>query len=132
MKELTMLPKKKLIYRDRFGVKIPTIVAEDGTYWYPAKEICSIFEFKNHRDAVQNHLTPDQAAYTYRGKPGQEKKALVVNESGVCRLMFKSKASIAVELVEKIFNTILPDIHEVGGYIRDPDLYRRLVINSAA
>jgi prophage antirepressor-like protein len=120
-----MLNVKKVIYQERFGQKMPTLVAQDDTHWYPASDICSILGFKNHRDAVKNHLKSAHTTYALRGKEGAVKRVVVINESGVSRLMFKSKAPIAVELVNKIFDTVLPSIREEGGYVRDFNLFRR-------
>lgn len=108
---------------------LPTLYDEGGNYWYPAREVCTILGFKNYRDAVRNHLTSAQTAYTLRGKPGKGKKSrvLMINQAGVYHLLFKSKVPAAVETVRHILNVVLPDIKRLGGYVKDVDLFLKSI-----
>ena len=120
-----MLEIKSIIEQERLGRTIPALIDHQGNHWYPAEDICEILGFKNHRTAVENHLTSAQRTYAHRGKPGNIKKVLVINEAGVCRLIFKSQTSAARTLIDRITDTILPEIRKYGGYVRDWDLFNR-------
>lgn len=103
------------------GSNITALTDAQGNPWFVAKEVCGIFGLK-HTGMVIKRLGDNEKSYvkrTYLGlRPG--KKMVIVNESGLYKLVMKSNKPEAVRFQNWIATDVLPQIRKTGQY-KGPD-----------
>lgn len=116
-----MLDKvKKLSDSDAFTIVLEN-EPEKTRYWFRATEICDVLFTKNN---TQRYITLHCKDWQYRQfQVGKGRPALYVCESGVYRLILRSKSPIALEFQDWITEELLPKLRASGGYIM-PDATR--------
>ena len=50
----------KLFEEDRLGIKINSLVDEEGNIWFVGKEVAEIFGYKNSRKALGDHVDEEE------------------------------------------------------------------------
>lgn len=97
---------------------------EKTRHWFRATDLCAVlFDQKNAFRYVNQHCKDWQ----YREfQVGKGRPALYVCESGVYRLILRSKASIAIEFQDWLTEDILPKLRAEGGYIMPYATQRQL------
>jgi prophage antirepressor-like protein len=100
------------------------ITDKDKNPWFVAKDVCTILEIKNPSKAVRDFPPDEKAIITtitssYSGENETVKKTphnlLILNESGVMRLILKSRKENAWKFKERIIKVI-------SYYRRNPNL----------
>ena len=80
---------------------------KDGDSWFVAMDVCNILEIKSCRNAVRN-FPPDEKDYVVIPGTSEKPRALktqrvlIINESGVMRLILKSRKKNSWEFKERI------------------------------
>ena len=95
--------------------KIRTVII-DGTPWFCAKDVCSVLEYKNSRDAIFKHVSFEDVAKCDILTKGGRQALSYVNESGLYCLIFGSKLPAAKEFKKWVTSEVLPTIRKEGQY----------------
>lgn len=98
------------------GNPIRIVQDEDGEPLFVAVDVCKALEHSNPSVALQ--ALPDDEKSLSKVY-NETKPLLVVTESGLYRLIFRSNKKEAEELRLFVFREVLPQIRKTGMYIRD-------------
>lgn len=99
------------------SLEVPVLEA-DNRVWFRATRVCKILGFSNAFKTVTTHC----ANYQYREwQVGSGRPAIYLTESGVYRLMLRSKNPAAIEFQDWVCEEVLPAIRKEGAYIA-PDI----------
>ena len=95
----------------------------DGEPWFVGKDVAKALGYKNPRDALKNHV-PDKYkkdGVAIRDPIGREQKPVLINESGMYKLVFRSKLENAEKFSDWVCEDVLPSIRKTGSYslVRD-------------
>ena len=94
--------------------------------WFVAQDVCDILGIKTARDAISDFPVNEkgvESIYT----PGGKKKVVVVYESGLYRLIFRSIKPEAEAFRCWVFQDVLPSIRKTGEYrAKQRDRYAKL------
>jgi prophage antirepressor-like protein len=105
------------------GNEVRTIVNGDEV-WFVAKDVCEILDIKNVSDAVSK-LNEKFKTTIVLSDTGSNYKtnALVVNEAGLYKLIFKSRKEEAEKFSDWVAEEVLPTIRKTGGYIANDEMF---------
>lgn len=92
------------------------VVMRDGCPWFVAKDACEILEIQNASDTVSKGLDEDEWGIDTVYTPGGNQEMLIVSESGLYALIFKSRKSEARAFRKWVTSVVLPAIRKTGGY----------------
>lgn len=99
-----------------------------GEVWFCLADVCRALDISNVSDA-KNDL-PDGVATTYPilDSLGREQKATFVNESGLYRIIFKSRKEKALRFQDWVYSEVLPTIRKHGAYMT-PETIEQVLTN---
>ena len=109
----------------KFNAQDIRVVTLDGAPWFVAKDVCAVLGLAPFKGAFGHHLTGltdglDVAPILKLGVklPGKgQHSARVVSESGLYKLVMKSRKPEAVEFKHWVAEVVLPAIEKDGGYV---------------
>jgi prophage antirepressor-like protein len=91
-----------------------------GNPWFEAPDACAVLGIKDVSQAVAR-LRSNQK------RPCETRNCLIINESGLYRLIFRSNKPDAEKFQDWVFEVVLPQIRKTGAYspadkpvVRDP------------
>lgn len=94
-----------------------TILGDILNPLFIAKQICDVLGFANHKDAIKNHVDPDDIfKLEMNDRLNRKQTVNCVNESGLYALIFGSKLPKAKQFKRWVTNEILPAIRKQGCY----------------
>lgn len=93
------------------------IVEQNNEPWFVSKDVCSILEIKNSRDAV-SRLDDDEKASVGLTDGSQKRNVSIVNEFGLYNLVLGSRKPEAKEFKRWITHEVIPTIRKTGGYVQ--------------
>lgn len=109
------------------GRQVRTVI-KDGDPWFVASDVCNVLDIKNATQAVSK-LKENQRSMFNIGRQGQ---ANVVNESGLYKLIFKSRKEEAETFQDWIAEEVLPSIRKTGSFKMDkPKSAAEMLLNQA-
>jgi len=82
---------------------------ENGKPWWVAKDVCEVLDLRNVSDAVGRLETGEKGIALVD-------KLLIINESGLYRLIFRSDKPEAKRFQSWVFEEVLPQIRKTGTY----------------
>ncbi|KZK96055.1 MULTISPECIES: Bro-N domain-containing protein [unclassified Pseudovibrio] len=91
----------------------------DGLFWFIAKDVCTVLDIKNSRDAVAK-LDRDEQGVVSTDTLGGQQKVTAVNESGLYSLIFSSRKSSAKKFKKWVTAEVLPALRQSGTYSMGP------------
>ena len=97
------------------GRGVRTVVIEDEP-WFVAKDVCEILGIANHRDAAGNLDSDERKVVGITDPIGNNQKTLIVSESGLYALIFKSRKENAKRFRKWVTAEVLPQIRKTGRY----------------
>ena len=112
---------------------VMAILDKEGNYWYKAKDIATILEYGNTKDAIIRHIDDEYKksfADMIVGIPDHQNlhpKTVFIDDSGFFQLVSRSKKPTAIKLWRQITKEILPTLFRTGYYempITDSDIDR--------
>jgi anti-repressor protein len=108
------------------GNEVRTIVNGDEV-WFVAKDVCEILDIKNVSDAVSK-LNEKFKTTIVLSDTGSNYKtnALVVNEAGLYKLIFKSRKEEAEKFSDWVAEEVLPTIRKTGDLLMKKELVELL------
>ena len=92
------------------------VVELDGQPWFVAKGACAIFDHKNPSMIIK-HLDASEKGLSSTYTPGGTQRLTAVTESGLYKLIMRSKKPVAKQFRNWVAKSVLPAIHKDGGYI---------------
>lgn len=96
------------------GNQVRTI-DKDGAVWFVAKDVCDVLGLSKHRDAVAR-LDEDERGTVLVDTLGGAQEMAAVNESGLYKLIFKSRKKVAKTFTKWVTSEVLPAIRRTGGF----------------
>lgn len=94
---------------------------EDGKPWFVAKDVCAILGIQNPSDTVSKVLDDDERGIDTIYTPSGDQEMLVVSESGLYSLVFRSRKPEAKRFRKWVTAEVLPALRETGGYNMNKD-----------
>jgi prophage antirepressor-like protein len=98
-----------------FDGHVVRTVMTDGELWFVAADVCEVLEIKNPRDAIVS-LDDDERGVVSTDTPGGTQEVNAINESGLYRLVFKSRKVEARNFRKWVTHDVLPSIRKTGRY----------------
>jgi prophage antirepressor-like protein len=102
------------------------VVTKDNEPWFVASDVCTLLAIGNtslavngRQDRIDDGLDPDEKGVATVNTPGGVQEMVVVNESGLYALIFKSRKPEAKKFKKWVTSEVLPAIRKNGFYI-DP------------
>lgn len=108
----------------------------EGEPWFVGKDVANCLGFSNSRDAISNHVFPEDKGVETIDTLGGKQKLVVINESGLYAMVFNSRLPNAKKFKHWITSEVLPSIRKHGAYatpvtiekiISNPDFGIRLL-----
>jgi prophage antirepressor-like protein len=91
------------------------VLEKDGQPWFVGKDVCSILEIKNNRDAVAR-LDEDEKDVVLTDTLGGKQILQIVNEFGLYSLILGSRKPEAKQFKRWITHDVVPQIRKTGSY----------------
>jgi prophage antirepressor-like protein len=102
----TALVSKTFLYGEK---PVRTIQGQDGKPWYCLIDVCSILQYKNHRDAMRKHCKCEGVAKRDAiDNLGRNQETVFISEPNLCRLVCKSKLPEALKFEAWVFDVLIP------------------------
>ena len=103
-----------------FGESVVRVITdENGEPWFVAKDVCRVLGLENNRDAVSS-LDEDEKMTVANpdGNPraGIPHRYVVISESGLYALVFRSRKPQAREFSRWVRKEVLPALRKTGRY----------------
>jgi prophage antirepressor-like protein len=92
-----------------------TTIEIDGEPWFIAADVCAMLDIKNVSDAVST-LDDDEKLVSVIPRSGQNRPTLLINESGLYNLIFRSKKPSAKEFRKWVTKEVIPAIRKTGSF----------------
>ena len=108
----------------------------DGAPWFVAIDVCTVLDIANHLDAL-SRLDEDERGSVIVDTLGGRQRLAAINESGMWKLVLRSRKPAAKRLVRWLTSEVLPSIRRTGGYgapaaaldLQDPTVLHRLLLD---
>jgi anti-repressor protein len=109
--------------------KVVRTVLKDEEVWFVAKDVCDVLGISKHRDAI-SRLNERQRGSVKVDTLGGKQEVAAITESGVYKLVFRSKKPEAERFTDWVTEVVLQSIKKHGLYmtegvlektINDPD-----------
>jgi prophage antirepressor-like protein len=97
------------------------VITIEGQPWFVATDLAAILGFRDARNAIRT-LEPGEHGYSEVSTPGGPQRMLIVNESGMYAMIFRSRMDGARRFRVHVTSEILPAIRKAGSYVRQPTL----------
>lgn len=106
--------KIQVFENSEFG-KVRTLVI-DGEPWAVGKDVAEALGYKNPRQAILDHVDPEDKGVVKRDSLGGNQDTAIINESGLYSLILSSKLPKAKEFKRWITSEVLPALRKTGHY----------------
>ena len=117
----TRFEEKFELFQKKGLGSVRTLLADDGSVWFVATDICKTIGVKNTSDALTrlNDAEKSTIVSTDSGQNGKKvvHKLTIVSESGLYMLIMSSRKKEAADFQRWVTNEVLPSIRKNGGYI---------------
>lgn len=92
----------------------------DGEPWAYANEVAAALGYKNPRQAIVDHVDPEDKGVAKRDTLGGNQDTTIINESGLYSLILGSKLPKAKEFKRWVTSEVLPTLRKTGSYGKKP------------
>jgi prophage antirepressor-like protein len=99
----------------QFGDQKVRVIDRDGEPWWLASDIAAVLELGNVRSSLAL-LDDDEKGVHSMDTLGGPQSVTIVSESGLYRLIFRSRKPEAVTFRRWVTHEVLPAIRRTGGY----------------
>lgn len=97
------------------NIEIRLIQDENGEPWWVTKDVCTVLDISNYRDAL-NRLDDDERGSAKVDTLGGPQEMSIVNEPGLYTLIIRSNKPDAKKFKKWITHKVLPSIRKTGKY----------------
>ncbi|AHA45879.1 BRO-N domain-containing protein [Hirudovirus strain Sangsue] len=104
------------------NVDVTVIMDKNKNYWYKGKDIATLLEYVNSRDALARHVSNEyKKSYADMGVVKNsplkiDPQTIFIDECGLFQLVSRSKKKEAIKLWKQITKEILPELFATGTY----------------
>jgi len=98
------------------------VIEKDGQPWFVGKDVAEILGYGAERNAIKQHVDDDDKLTHRISASGQYRNMVIINESGLYRLIFSSKLPTAKAFTRWVTSEVLPSIRKHGAYVTDDTL----------
>lgn len=109
-----------------FQEKQVRVVVKDGEPWFVAKDVCTILEIANSRDAVSRLDEDEKDAVGLTDTIGRQQTMTVVSESGLYGLVMNSRKAEAKDFQRWVRKEVIPSIRKHGAYMTPETIEKTL------
>lgn len=95
--------------------QVRTLLINDEP-WFVGKDVAQILGYSNPNKAIRDHVDEEDKLTERFVLSGQNREAIVINESGVYALVFSSKLPDAKRFKRWVTSEVLPQIRKTGSY----------------
>ena len=88
----------------------------DGEPWFVGKDVAGILEYQNSPKAIRDHVDEEDKLTERIVMSGQNREAILINESGLYSLILSSKLPNAKKFKHWVTSDVLPAIRRIGTY----------------
>lgn len=88
----------------------------DGEPWFVGKDVAMSLGYSNTPKAIRDHVDEEDKLTERFVLSGQNRKIIIINESGLYSLIFSSEISRAKKFKRWITSEVIPSIRKTGGY----------------
>ena len=111
--------KIEIFNNPSFG-SVRAFADENGEPWFVAADVARVLDYRTASDAIR-YLDDDEAdtlKQRIRSENGveQERQMLIINESGLYNLVFRSRKPEAKKFRKWVTEEVLPSIRKTGSY----------------
>ena len=97
----------------------------NGEPWMVGKDVAAALGYSNTADAVQKHVDDEDKLESQIAISGQNRKIILINESGLYSLVLSSKLPGAKKFRRWVTSEVLPSIRQTGGYTSRKTTHQR-------
>ena len=108
--------KKMRIFNHALFGEIRTLVNEQGETFFVGKDVAVALGYSDPQKAIRMHVDDDDKLTGQIVVSGQNRKAIVINESGLYALILSSKLPQAKTFKRWVTSEVLPAIRKTGRY----------------
>lgn len=88
----------------------------DGEPWFVGKDVAMSLGYSNTPKAIRDHVDEEDKLTERFVLSGQNRKIIIINESGLYSLIFSSEISQAKKFKRWITSEVIPSIRKTGSY----------------
>lgn len=103
----------------KFGDCEIRVVVRDGDPWFVASDVASALCYRNASDAARNLKDHQKGTHIVRTLGGSQ-KVTIITESGLYKLVLRSRKPEAEEFSDWVTGEVLPSIRKTGSYAKAP------------
>ena len=92
---------------------------------FVGKDVAQALGYRNAPDAISKHVDDEDKLESQIAISGQNRKIIIINESGLYALILSSKLPQAKAFKRWVTSEVLPQIRQTGGYIPTKDIEGR-------
>lgn len=108
-------------------------IEKNSEPWFVGKDVADILGYTNTAKAIRDHVDDDDKLTERIVLSGQNREAIIINESGLYSLILSSKLPTARVFKHWVTSEVLPAIRKTGEYATPKVQQKRLgEVNSAA
>jgi len=98
------------------------VIDVNGEPWFVARDVAAVLGYADTADAVQRHCKKAQRIDSIRVgvSPTLQNQTLIIPESDVNRLIFRSKLPAAERIQDWLAEEVIPAIRKTGSYTLAP------------
>lgn len=104
----------QIFNNDEFG-EVRTVII-DNEIWFVGKDVADILRYQNGSRDINRHVDEDDRHKIMLFDGNQDKKTIIINESGLYSLILSSKLESAKRFKRWITSEVLPEIRKTGSY----------------
>ena len=98
------------------ALPVRVVTAEDGEYWFCAKDVCEVLGYNNSRQTIEDHCRVAGVSKRYTSSGGQQRELAFINEGNLYRLIIKSRKEEANRFESWVCDEVLPALRKTGSY----------------
>lgn len=115
----------KVFSNNQFG-SVRTVVINNEP-WFVGKDVADILGYQNGSRDINRHIDEDDRHKVMIFDGNQDKKTIIINESGLYSLILSSKLPTAKQFKHWVTSEVLPSIRKHGAYMTDEALEEALL-----
>lgn len=104
----------QVFQNEEFG-KVRTVTIDDAPF-FVGKDVAEILGYTNTQKAIRDHVDDDDKLTERIVLSGQNREAVIINESGLYALCLSSKLPSAKKFKHWVTAEVLPTIRKTGSY----------------
>ena len=113
----------KIFENEEFG-SLRILKEDNGRIMFCGKDVASALGYSNTKDAIRRHCRWGvKHDLPHPQSPSKTIKMIFIPEGDVYRLVAHSKLPRAAEFESWIFDKILPQINQTGGYVSNEEMF---------